>query len=844
MPVLIPIAIGAAFTATLIAAAVGVAIIAGVVILGQLLKPKTAATSVTRLQTTLDPNAYKVIVLGRTVCGADERYWEVYGAHGYDQVVTCAGHKLTSFQECFIEGNLLTFSGNTCTGVIDSAGVTHSGIYSGGALKKYNSLLGVSGSSPYGVTVGAGSLWGSSQSMTGLPSYLLKWVYSQSKLPNGIPNRIAQVVEGSPVYDPRRDSTNGGSGAHRPNDNSTWEYSPLDSNGVPIGRNNALQMLRYQLGWHILNTVTSLQVLVDGKGVLPEDLNYPNWISAANICESEGYYTDCVLSTGDTHQNNETIISAGAGAVLLDTGGVWSYYPATNDTASIAVTLSEDDIIDAVGWDPKDNLANLYNQYTGNFIDTSQTSTYQPQPYPTVSDATYIAQDNSIVRTQTLDFSNVQDPALAQKLARIALNKNRVTGVFTSTFNYKILQAELYNCVTLTFPPLGWVSKLFRITSMGIDPMGGISATLQEEFAAIYTGGTVNTYTSPSAGAKYDPTQQVPVTSLAATAVSIVGAGGTIVDALEISWATPPANVKATEIYYQIVGASTWTLTATPTGDISDIVISPVQPNTDYEIQARTISINNVPGAYFTTTVFSGTTLTNPVSSISGLAPAAIDTSIQPGATVNLTFHQPDDPTTHQYVGSPPTYTAGTYVVPNGAYWINSSTGSTSSRYGGSWIRAITPGAYSDGDVIQILYGSGTFVFPGTYNLTHCDLLVDGGDGGNYWANFHPPAIAHFGGQGERRTYTGLSVTPGTTSITYNLGAAGTDGPIAITGTNISDGADSAITSPAITAKKGLQASSGAGGAGGTGGSGGAGTAGTTGGGSGDPGKLTLIART
>lgn len=713
---------------------VGAALIAGVVLLGQLLKPKTGAASVNTLSITLDPNAYRVIVLGKTVCGQDERYWEVYGSAGFDQVMACAGHRITSFGDLFIEGNKIVFSGASATGIIDSAG--NSKTKYAGALKRYTSLVGTSGSSPFSATVGAGSLWTANASMTGLASMLLKWTYSQSKLPNGIPSRVAQVVEGSPVYDPRKDSTNGGSGSHRPNDNSTWTYSDLDSNGIPIGRNNALQMLRYLLGWYDLNTSTGLLVHVDGRGVKPEDIDFANFIAAANTCESEGYYTDCTLSTGDTHSNNESIIAAGAQGVLIDPGGLWSYFPATNDTASIAVSLTADDIVSAVGWEPKSGIADLYNQMGGNFVDTSQTSGYQQQPYPTVSNSTYITQDLGDPKQQTLDFENVLDPSLAQKLARIALNRLRLTGKFTATFNYKLLQAIVWNCVYLTFPGLGWTNKLFRVSSMGVDPMGGINATLQEEDPSVYTGGTVNTYTPPTAGLGYDTTQQIAVTSLAATAVSVSGSGGTISDALNVTWATPPANVKSIEIYYRKTTDSILIPFGTVAGDQSGIIISPLQPNTNYTVEVRFISINNVVGAFYTTVQ---STTYNTVN-----APAFVQTADPVIAIPNLI---------------------------DSSTWTNPTTGISYIRQGGAWhITAKTSGAIVAGDLLFTSNNTVGWSFTIPLGSTaSMKIVTDGADGGG--STFSPQSG---GGPGEATSVA--ACTPGSTVITGIDGVGGSPG--------------------------------------------------------------------
>ena len=516
---------------------IGTAVIAGAIILSVLLKPKTAsnAASSSRLNDQLDPDTFRKVILGQTAAGGDEVFWEVYGSSNksFDQVTVKASHRITAFVALYLDGVLETFSGASSTGK-----------YSG-ALSTYTTIKGIHGTAAFGATVGSGSYFTSAATLTGMAARLFKWVYDQTKMPEGVPSRVCDVVKGSPVYDPRKDSTQGGSGTHRANDNTTWTYTDLDSNSIEIGRNNALQMLRYLLGWY------NNGVLTDGRGIDPADIDYANWITAANTCESQRYYTDCILSTGDTHTNNEAIIANGAQGILIDAGGLWSYFPAYNDTASIAVALSQDDIISGIQWNPQASMSTAYNQVGGNFIDPSTTSLYVAQPYPTIIDSTYLSTDGGYPKRLTLDFQNVQDPALAQKLARIALNKTRVTGTFQATFNYKALQARTYDCVTLTFPNLGWTNQLFRVMSMSINPNGGIDMSLQTELASIYTGGTVNTYVPYSAPVSYALTGQVSMGTLTLATVQLLSPTTTAYDGIEVSWSQQTNIVKNIEIEYQ-----------------------------------------------------------------------------------------------------------------------------------------------------------------------------------------------------------------------------------------------------------------------------------------------------
>jgi hypothetical protein len=817
--IVVPIAVGLAIAfpemaaATAIAIATGIVIvgatallIGGTILLGKLFAPKKTATNANTLSQNTDPNAFRIMVLGQFAAGNDVRYWEVYGAAGYDEVIAAATHKITSFGDFYIEGAKVSFSGATATGITNSDGTTAT-TYSG-QLKKYNSTVGVSGASPFSVPVGAGSLWTTNCSMTGLASYLLRWTYDQNKLPS-IPSRTVQIIKGSPVYDPRKDSTNGGSGSHRANDNTTWEYTPTDSNGIEIGRNNALQMLRYLLGWYI--TVSGVATLVDGWGIDPNDIDFSSFITAANVCETEGYYTDCALSTGDSHNSNTSLIANGAQGVLLDTGGLWSYHPATNDTASIAVAFIDDDIIGPVTWQPKDTIANLYNQYGGNFIDTSATSVYQAAPYPYVTDSSYVTADGT-AKYQTLDFANVTSPSLAQKLARIALNRNRLTGVFTGTFNFKALQANNYECVTLTFAALGWSAKLFRITSMAIDPIGGVALTLQEEDASVYSGGTIASYATSVSGIVYNRFQQIDIGVITLGTVELSDpTTSTAYDGITVSWSALPANVSSVEINYKKTSDSSYVILAAIAPENTEVVIPNVLPATEYIVAARTWSIDGVPGPWETAIITTGTYTT---------------------ATSNQTYQQSTDP-------------SGTYTVLDGAFWADTTHSVLKMRVGGVWVQvADITGPVADGTV---LYSSGgatgslSFTIPST-GLAYVWIEGWGPDGQDhltatteYDKDGYPIGtyytVDYTGGSGQYFKHH-VGVTPGSTSISFSIPGFGT-------------GSNTTVSTYSLTAYHGSNASSSANGAGGTGSTGAniTTTDGTAGAEAGANGKIIITAK-
>lgn len=70
------------------------------------------------------------------------------------------------------------------------------------------------------------ALWSSDHRASGVAYIVLRLELDDKVWPNGSPSLIEALVKGCRVYDQRKDSTNGGSGTHRINDATTWEWSP------------------------------------------------------------------------------------------------------------------------------------------------------------------------------------------------------------------------------------------------------------------------------------------------------------------------------------------------------------------------------------------------------------------------------------------------------------------------------------------------------------------------------------------------------------------------------------------------------------------------------------------
>ena len=525
--------------------------------------PDVSSATTQRLNVTIDPEAHRKIAFGETALGTDQVYWEAYGPESshFDQVIAAAGHKIESFGKLYFDDEEVTFSGDNASGAY------------AGALSKQDRTVGVTGTA---LTVGAGTRWTSAASLTGVAHYALKIIWSQEKYPRGIPNRITRVGKGALVYDPRRDSTvPGGSGTHRADDQSTWEYSPLDSNGQPIGRNPALQILWYEIGWRVQNPDTSEWILTCGRGRPLDDIDLESFITAANDCEDAeyldsngdpktGYYSDVLLSTGDAHETNIAVLEAACAGKLMDPGGRVSLKIRNDTTGDIVQAFTEDDVLDsdASTWRPSLPLSERWNQGVGSFVDPR--ALYKLVPLPMLRDTTYETEDGFKRPGPTFRFDAVQDPDQAQALIRLELNMSRYQGVFTAPFNWRAKKVRIWDCVTLTFPRLGFATKIFRVLDKKTDPMGAIWLLLREDGPSVYTSGTVLPVPPPAAGAGYDPrVVTAPDAGDWTVTPAYIEGGGAKIPSLLLSGTGIAANIVSTKAYTRLGVGGEWVLRGT-----------------------------------------------------------------------------------------------------------------------------------------------------------------------------------------------------------------------------------------------------------------------------------------
>lgn len=511
-----------------------------------------------RLLATINPRALRTIVFGRTAMATDIQDQEFTGTNQeyMHRFIVCASHKVQSIEEVWFDDKLAWSVG-------------------GGVQGEYVGYLTVApvleGSAANAINISP--RMGSTRRYTGLAYVHFRYKLTgnnkktESPFASSVPSRITIIGKGVPVYDPRLDSTVGGVGPQRADDQSTWVWN--DS----ACRNPALQALTFMLGWRING------LLAIGKGIPARRFDMGSFITAANICDEPvalagggtepRYRSDGIFNDGDDLQSVLAALALTMDARFYDPQGRIAVKCMVNDLAMPVATFTENDILGAVDWKPFGPLDGQYNIVRGTYTDASSTSLYQSVDYP--EDST--TSTDGVNRVYTLDLPLVQSVSQAQRLARRArLRAEYGGGRLACEMQATAWRCEQYSPVSLSFPALSMAGKSFRVEEIEARLDGTVPIVLAVEDARIYAWGAEDVVpAAPVVTTPYDPANNPLLQGITESSIGVAiassytsGLSGNITQANNGSGAitvTIPAHSRVYPSPYGNVSVTGGTLT-------------------------------------------------------------------------------------------------------------------------------------------------------------------------------------------------------------------------------------------------------------------------------------------
>jgi hypothetical protein len=342
----------------------------------------------------------------------------------------------------------------------------------------------------------------------------IQWTHAKFKKPTdgdvfnkafkfGFPTFTAEV-SGWKCYDPRLDSTNGGSGSHRYTDPTTWAWSDN-----PILFTATLDIVRELDGGAGLDPAT--QVI------------WSSVAAAANVCDElistpsgdqKRFRIGGVLSTSDPiGVNRQKALDACLG-VRVPIGEKYAYHASVYRAPTVAITKNW--LAGGYRIRSRDPLESVYNFVRVNFNDAAQD--YKTIEAPAYVNATYETQDGSRRRPRDLNLPMVSDKWQAQYLSQIIGKRSRYQMTVELVMNLRALDMEVWETCTLaadTFKGIDLSSRVFRIEHIEPvvqnddegNPVDLFYVVLREDHSSIYT---VETFYTPNTGSALTAGAETP----------------------------------------------------------------------------------------------------------------------------------------------------------------------------------------------------------------------------------------------------------------------------------------------------------------------------------------------
>lgn len=384
------------------------------------------------------------IAVGETALPAEMIYWGTSGGENKELsiILTHACHPIHGFTGLKING-------------IDTSYPTPTGPYAG--ILSIQTTDGTHTTNPFTDVQGGWDGPGRDLAMSHF-----RWTYNEEKLRSGLPQNIQFTCKGIKVYDPRRDSTRGGTGSMRADDESTWAY---EVGGVQLGNNPALVDLTYLLGWK------KNGLLWAGQGVDPANIDMASYIAGANVCDEiiggsrRRYTINGVITLSEFHNTNRSRILSCCAGRPIDAGGLLGLWVAHDDTAVASMAFQAADIVADISWEPLPD-SQTRNTARGSFLDP--VNGWTAQPYMEVRPTDLIALDNGIELVDQIDFPMVTNADQARALASIRLRESR-QGVYVAPMRLKALGVTPTQVISQTLAQQAWTAKKFRVESMVLD---------------------------------------------------------------------------------------------------------------------------------------------------------------------------------------------------------------------------------------------------------------------------------------------------------------------------------------------------------------------------------------
>lgn len=427
--------------------------------------------------------------------------------------------------------------------------------------------------------------WTSDMIGRGLCYAIVTYRYSRTLWGSTVPPRLRFEMMGIPLYDPRKDTTVGGSGAHRWANKATWEstVNPM----VAI--------------YNIMRGIALDTGDVWGAGIPAEDLPLASWFAAMNACDvtvsvpgaglQARYRAGFEVAVDEEPADVISELLKACSGQLAEIGGVWKArvgavgLPVFNFTDG-DVVVSEDQT-----FAPFPGFTASYNGVHASFPAPGQL--WEQKEATPIYNAAWEAEDQGQRLIANLSLPAVPYGAQVRRLMRAYIKDERRFRRHGLTLPPDAAVLEPLDATAWTSPSNGYTSKAFELSEITEDPHTClVKLALRER--------------DPSDYDSDDPTEEPevsvePVIPTAMTVPTFAVASLNLADAsgvnrrpaIRLTWSAPAMDgLRGVEYEVRRVGATVpiakGSTLDTAAGQL--VVAQGILPATAYEVRAMPVA--------------------------------------------------------------------------------------------------------------------------------------------------------------------------------------------------------------------------------------------------------------
>lgn len=335
----------------------------------------------------------------------------------------------------------------------------------------------------------------------------------------------------------------------------------------------------------------------------------------------------------DTASEREAVLRGFAGAMagrIAFSGGQWRLFAGAWRPPTTP-TLDESDLAGPVTVQWRHKRRDLFNAVKGTHVGPD--SDWTEDDFPPVVNAFYQTQDNGERRWNDIELPFTASPSMAQRIAKIELERNRQQITFRARFKLTALQLIAADTVGISHARYGWTDKLFEVEEWSFveaddgGPALVIDCTLRETAAEVYdwaAGEETARDFAPDSSLEGALEPEIPGAPLVSEALYQGREGGGVKVKAVVTWApAEDAFRRRYELDFKLSSETDWMPGPRVAPDILTAEVLDLEAGL-YDFRVRMVNSLEVASAYSETLGFEILGLSAIPADMTGLTVSAI----------------------------------------------------------------------------------------------------------------------------------------------------------------------------------------------------------------------------